>query len=147
MILIMDLQPLFPRSWLPQCEVLSSKIIILLMFSINLSVICDVSDLSCHHHSDRLSHAHLPVSFLSLIDRRRDLRGDLPISSDRLSLCCRPGGGLGPRGLWEPRLLLDLHLWQTHLELCWSYSHRHTGMCLPVCLMYLRWSCFVHKLQ
>lgn len=49
------------------------------------------------------------------------------VRSDCLCLRHRPGSGLGPRGLWEPRLLLDLHLWQTAVELCWSHCHCHTG--------------------
>lgn len=50
--------------------------------------------------------------------------------SDLTGWCfrCRPGGGPGPRGIREPGLLLDLHLWQTDMELCWSYSHRHSGI-------------------
>lgn len=50
-----------------------------------------------------------------------------PVRSDCLRLHHRPGRGLGPRGLWEPRLLLDLHLWQTAVELCWPHCHCHTG--------------------
>lgn len=26
-------------------------------------------------------------------------------------VCCRPGGGIGSRGIWQPRFLLDLHVW------------------------------------
>lgn len=39
----------------------------------------------------------------------------------------RSGCGLGSRRLWKPRFLLDLHLWQAHLELCRSNRHCHIG--------------------
>lgn len=91
----------------------------------NQNLICHVSDLPCHNCSDNyiLSYSCWRCLCLELKQNREAF----PVRSDCLCLHHRPGSGLGPRGLWEPRLLLDLHLWQTPVELRWSHSHCHTG--------------------
>lgn len=67
-----------------------------------------LKSLSRHVHSRNVSAMYL-LTILNPVPLIGHQRVDLDFLDLHL-LCCRPGSGFGPGGLWEPRLLLDLHL-------------------------------------